>query len=108
MSNLNEVLEEVENVIDPKAVCLSDYLDIPESKQEEITNQHSNESQSKHAIVEEFINNHPAPSWKQVAEGLYKNEDNRALQIVKQKYLKGKIRPTQSYMLYTCSSSDNW
>ena len=97
MSNLNEVLEEVKKVINLKAMCLSDYLDIPESKQNEITNQHSNESQRKHAIVEEFINNHPAPSWKLVAEGLYKNKDNRALQIVKQKYLKGKKMMISSY-----------
>ena len=69
---------------------LATYLDIPVSKQQEITNQYSDESQRKHAIIEEFINNHPAPSWKLVAESLYKNEDNRALQIVKQKYLKGK------------------
>ena len=69
---------------------LADYLDIPESKQEEITDQYFDESQRKHAIIEEFINNHPAPSWRLVAEGLYKNKHNRALQIVKQKYLKGK------------------
>ena len=90
VSNLNEVLEEVEKVIDLKVRCLADYIDIPEPKQREITNHHSNESQCKHAIIEEFINNHPAPSWRLVAEGLYKNKDNRALHIVKQKYLKGK------------------
>ena len=98
MSNLYDALKEVERVIDESKSewvrdsksDLADYLDIPEPKQEEITNHHSNESQRKHAIIEEFINNHPAPSWRLVAEGLYKNKDNRALQIVKQKYLKGK------------------
>ena len=87
VSNLNEVLEEV---IDLKVRCLADYIDIPEPKQREITNHHSNESQRKHAIMEEFINNHPAPSWRLVAEGLYKNKDNRALHIVTLKYLKSK------------------
>ena len=77
-------------------IDLAEYLDIPEPKQREITNHHSDESQRKHAIIEEFINNHPAPSWRLVAEGLYKNKDNRALQIVKQKYLKGK-KMTSSY-----------
>jgi len=96
VSNLNEVLEEVERVIDLEKRCLSSYLDIPWSKQKEITNQYSDESQHKHAIIEEFINNHPAPSWRLVAEGLYKNKHNRALQIVKQKYLKGK-KMTSSY-----------
>ena len=102
-SNLYDALKEVERVIDESKfgefylrmlgaskIDLAEYLDIPEPKQKEITNHHSDESQRKHAIIEEFINNHPAPSWRLVAEGLYKNKDNRALQIVKQKYLKGK------------------
>ena len=98
MSNLYDALKEVKRVIDESKfgelraskIDLADYLDIPESKQEEITDQYFDESQCKHAIIEEFINNHPAPSWRLVAEGLYKNKHNRALQIVKQKYLKGK------------------
>ena len=100
VSNLYDALKEVERVIDERKfgdirvgifkTDLADYLYIPKSKQEEITNHHSDESQRKHAIIEEFINNHPAPSWRLVAEFLYKKKDNRALQIVKQKYLKGK------------------
>ena len=97
VSNLYDALKEVERVIDERKfgvllaskIDLADYLAIPKPKQEEITN-HSDESQRKHAIIEEFINNHPAPSWRLVAEFLYQNKDNRALQIVKQKYLKGK------------------
>ena len=104
MSNLYDALKLVERVIDESKFRdilysgrdLADYLEIPKPKQEEITNHHSNESQRKHAIIEEFINNHPAPSWRLVAEGLYKKKDNRALQIVKQKYLKGK-KMTSSY-----------
>ena len=106
-SNLYDALKEVEKVIEESKfglsrlvgdskIDLAEYLDIPEPKQEEITNHHSDESQRKHAIIEEFINNHPAPSWRLVAEFLYKNKDNRALQIVKQKYLKGK-KMTSSY-----------
>ena len=90
VSNLTEALEEVERVIDEDEFCLAEDLDIPQSKQREIINQHSDESQHKHAIIEEFINNHPAPSWKLVADSLFKNKENRALQIVKRKYLKGK------------------
>ena len=98
MSNLYDALKEVERVIDESKFRmkqyskrdLADYLEIPKRKQREITNHQSDESQRKHAIIEEFINNHPAPSWRLVAEGLYKNKHNRALQIVKQKYLKGK------------------
>ena len=111
MGNLYDVLEEVERVIDESkwesprphnAVKrdLAEYLDIPESKQKEITN-HSNESQRKHAIIEEFVNNHPASSWRRVAEFLYMIEMRGsariefgrylgALQTLKQKYLKGR------------------
>ena len=101
MSNLYDALKEVETVIDeskfgmPPSIFgskrdLAEYFNIPEPKQREMTKYPSNESQRKHVIIQEFINNHPAPSWRLVAEFLYKNRYNRALQIVKQKYLKGK------------------
>ena len=107
MSNLYDALKEVERVIDESKFGkiqyskrdLAEYLDVPESKQREITNHHSDESQRKHAIIEEFINNHPAPSWRLVAEFLYKNKYNRGLQIVKRKYLKGK-KMMFSYTVY--------
>ena len=111
MGNLYDVLEEVERVIDeskwesPRPILdvkrdLAEYLDIPESKQKEITS-HSDESQRKHAIIEEFVNNHPASSWRRVAEFLYMIEMRGsariefgrylgALQTLKQKYLKGR------------------
>ena len=52
---------------------------------------------TKEAIIEEFIQNHPAPSWRLVADRLYTfyNEYPKfgvyhtALQNVKRKYLKG-------------------
>ena len=111
MDNLYDVLEEVERVIDESKWeglrpidevkrDLAEYLDIPQSKQKEITN-HSDESQRKHAIIEEFVSNHPAPRWRLVAEFLYtikmrgstRIEFGRylgALQTPKQKYLKGR------------------
>ena len=109
MGNLYDVLEEVERVIDESKWGRqrlnqrdrAEYLDIPESKQKEIINHHSDESQRKHAVIEEFINNHPAPSWRLVAEFLYKIDTRGsaavefgrylgALQTIKQKYLKGR------------------
>ena len=49
-------------------------------------------------IIEEFIRNHPAPSWRFIADQLYTYENeygkfgvyHTALQNVKRKYLKGK------------------
>ena len=45
---------------------------------------------TKEVIVEEFIMNHPAPSWKLIADQLYMYKYHAAVQSVKQKYLKGK------------------
>ena len=96
VSSLYDVLEEVEELDK-----IGYYLNIPRSKQEDIKSRYSGDNQRKH-IIKEFINNHPAPSWRLVAEMLYKinTTDNPldyelgkylgALQTIKQKYLKGK------------------
>jgi len=82
------------------------YLDIPQSKQQDINSQYSSDSQRKQAIIEEFINNHPAPSWRLVADFLYKIDTGyeefgkylEAHQTIKQKYLKGrKCHPKHVY-----------
>ena len=95
VSSLYDVLEEVEE-LDKIAI----YLDIPPSKQRDTKSRYSGENQRKH-IIKEFIDNHPAPSWRLVAEFLYKMDTGddlrfefgkylRALQTIKQKYLKSK------------------
>ena len=94
-SNLYDALEEVEE-LDRIAI----YLDIPQSKEQDINSQYSSDNQRKYAIIEEFMNNHPAPSWRLVAEFLYKIDTGLhrveygkylgALQTIKRKYLKGK------------------
>ena len=97
VSNLYDALEEVKELDE-----IGDGLEIPTSKQQDINSQYSRDSQRKQAIMEEFINNHPAPSWRLVADFLYKMDtgDRRrgrefgkylgALQTIKQKYLKGR------------------
>ena len=53
---------------------------------------------TKEATIEEFIKNHPAPSWRFIADRLYTYKSDRrkfgvyhtAVQNVKRKYLKGK------------------
>ena len=58
-----------------------DYiLDVPESRQ----------GGTKEAIIDEFIQNHPAPSWRLIADHLYQfAQYHTALQNIKRKYLKG-------------------
>ena len=95
VSNLFDALEEVKELDQ-----IGDSLKIPTSKQQDINSRYSSENYRKHVILEEFINNHPAPSWRLVAEFLYKIDtgDRRyefgkylgALQTIKRKYLKGR------------------
>ena len=59
---------------------LARYLGIPVSKQDK---------QGKD-LVDEWFTNHPAPSWKIVADVLYQAEEHDTLLEVKEKYLPGK------------------
>ena len=61
---------------------LGRILNVPESRQRA----------TKEAVIDEFIQNHPAPSWRLVADKLYtlrRGKYHTALQNVKRKYLKG-------------------
>ena len=53
----------------------------------------SRRGSTKEAVIDEFIQNHPAPSWRLVADRLYTfyecGKYHTALQNVKRKYLKG-------------------
>ena len=104
MSNLCDVLDEVS-----EWDTLGRYLNVPDLKREGIKRQCSSDSDRKHAVIEEFVNNHPAPSWRIVAEFLHKaqikgsdgkyhfGKYNGVLQMVKQEYINGK--KTSSYKL---------
>ena len=96
VSNLYDALEEVKELDQ-----IGDGLKIPTSKQQDINSRYSSHNQRKHAILEEFINNHPASSWRLVAEFLYEIDTGGstryefgkylgALQTIKRKYLKGR------------------
>ena len=60
----------------------------------------SRQGGTKKVIIEEFIRNHPAPSWRLIADRLYTYDSgypyhnygvyHTAVQNVKRKYLKGK------------------
>ena len=78
IANLRTALQEVE-------LGDLDYIfNVPESRQ----------GGTKEAIIEEFIQNHPAPSWKLIADCLYtfyeRGKYHTVLQNIKRKYLKGK------------------
>ena len=90
IANLTTALEEVEM----RHLCR--ILNVPESRQRG----------AKKAIIEEFIQNHPAPSWRLIADRLNTFYDSvhdeygvyhTALQNVKRKYLKG-----EDVILCTC------
>ena len=76
IANLSTTLEEVE------LKHLGPILNVPQSRR----------GATKEAIIDEFIQNHPAPSWRLVADKLYTRRRgvyHTALQNVKRKYLKG-------------------
>ena len=76
---------------------LARYLGVPESIQKAIKKKYSTVAQCKQAMLEEWRNHHPAPSWMLVANALYSGyicgewgKYHKVLQLVKEKYLKGK------------------
>ncbi len=68
---------------------LLDFLDIPVSVYDDISQQHSDVSQQKKALWEWYLNNHPSPSWKQVANALYRCDEHDVLDVLRGRYLKG-------------------
>ena len=94
VGNLSDELKEVEELDD---ICL--FLGVPQSKLRQSQNQYSYEdSQCKLAIIEDYIHNHPAPSWGTVADFLYRTSTDHdfgkyheALQNLKRKYLNGRV-----------------
>ena len=46
-------------------------------------------SQCRRRCWEVYLNEHPAPSWKQVADALYKMGHLGELEVIQKKYLKG-------------------
>ena len=76
---------------------LGRYLGVPESVQRGIKKKFSTVAQCKQAMLEEWCNHHPAPSWMLVANALYSGyicgewgKYHNVLQLVKEKHLKGK------------------
>jgi len=94
IANLSSALEEVEEWDD-----LAYSLGISDQLQREIEKKYSNDTQYKQAMLEEWWNHHPAPSWRLVADALYTNaiggewgRYHKVLQMVEEKYLEDVIQ----------------
>ena len=71
---------------------LGRYLCVPSSIRSEIKKKYSDDTQCKQAMLEEWRNHHPAPSWMLVAyAGGVWGKYHNVLQVVKERFLKGKI-----------------
>ena len=95
ISSLTSVLESVDWDM------VYEWLDFPLHQYEEIKDQHSsNRTECNNALCEWYLTNHPAPSWRHVAEALYHNEQHEVLEVLMNKvdYLKGIMQP----MFITC------
>ena len=73
-------------------------LCVPTLIRNEIKKKYSNDTQCKRAMLKEWRNHHPAPSWMLVADALYSGfigdvygKYHNVLQVVREKYLKGEI-----------------
>ena len=90
------------------------YLHVPSSIRNEIKKKYSDDTQCKQAMLEEWRNHHPAPSWMLVANALYsgfigdeEGKYHKLLEVVKGKYLKGEIFLNMSHCVlevcHTCT-----
>ena len=77
MENVREVMAEVGNWKEVRWL-------VPESKQEEITQQSSTEREKSLALGDYWVNTDPDASWERLARELYLDEEERALAVVKQ------------------------
>ena len=85
LTNLTQIMEDVVM----KDYVIRIYLDIPPSVYDDISKQHSDESQKNKALCEWYLNNHPSPSWKHIADALCLNGDHDVLDVLRGRYLKG-------------------
>ena len=84
LTNLTQLLEDVRDL-----EYVSYYLDIPGSVYSSIETQQSSKSERRKACWEWYLNNHPCPSWRHIANALYMNKEHGVLEVLKSRYLKG-------------------
>ena len=88
-TNLTQLLDSVDWKSSDWDESFSVLLDIPDSEHIKIMAKHSDEAQCKRALCRWYLDNHPAPSWKHVADALYLYGDHVVLDVLQSQYLKG-------------------
>ena len=84
LTNLTQLLEDVGNLY-----YVTYDLNIPRSVYSRIKAQQSSESKRRKAFWEWYLNNHPCPSWRHIANALYMRDEHGVLEVLKSRYLKG-------------------
>ena len=74
LHNLNTALE---TLPDDEWDDFGDWLNVPQSQQDEIESQYSTERERKSALLHTYLTSHPAPSWQHVADALYRHRDGK-------------------------------
>ena len=67
------------------------HLQIPNSKVKEMKQLYPDLSQRQSALMEYFLDRHPAPSWELVCYALYLEYEYEVLENVQNKYFKGTV-----------------
>ena len=66
------------------------WIGVPASKYEDLQRQYRTGDQAKLACWNYWLQNHPAPSWRILADALYVEREHGALDVLLMSYLKGK------------------
>ena len=88
---LSNVTEAVKLVEDSKwdTWGLPLFLNIPLSKSREMMSRYRDVSQRKRAFLKHFLENHPCPTWKLIANAVYYEGEYGALEVIQRDYFKG-------------------
>ena len=79
MENVREVMAEVGDWEE-----VGNWLGVPDSKQEEISQQSSTEMEKCLALGDYWVNTAPDASWERLARALYRSGEERAHAVMKQ------------------------
>ena len=84
-------LTSLTQLLDGVAAEVRNYLDIPSFVYADLKRQHSDPALFEKSLCEWYLSNHPAPSWRHVAEALYRGREHDVLEVVRNQvqYLKG-------------------
>ena len=67
------------------------YLQIPESKVNEMEQLYPDLSQRLSALIQFWLDRHPAPSWELACYALYMEQEYEVLENVQNKFFKGRV-----------------